>query len=40
VGFDVLADSALGVLQHDKTALYPLLVKAQQLYEITEIAAG
>ncbi|OHT04748.1 PIKK family atypical protein kinase [Tritrichomonas foetus] len=37
-GFQLLAQNARGVFKHDKAALYPLLVKAQQLQEITEIA--
>lgn len=37
--FDILARNARAVFKHDKAALYPLLVKAQQLHEISEIAS-
>ena len=37
-GYMILAQNARGVFKHDKAALYPLLVKAQQLHEISEIA--
>ncbi|OHT10677.1 PIKK family atypical protein kinase [Tritrichomonas foetus] len=37
-GYAILAQNARGVFKHDKAALYPLLVKAQQLHEISEIA--
>ena len=37
-GFDLLAQNACGAFKHDKAGVYPLLVKAQQLEEIAEIA--
>ena len=38
--FNVLADRARSSFKHDKTVLHALIVKAQQLQEITEIAKG
>lgn len=37
-GFKILAQNARSVFKHDNAALYTLLVKAQQLHEISEIA--
>lgn len=37
-GFNVLAKNAYNVFKHDKVDWYPLLVKAQELQEISEIA--
>ena len=37
-GYNLLAQNVRGVIKHDKAALYPLLVKAQQLQEISETA--
>ena len=35
--FKILADKSRSVFKHDKSALYPIFVKAQQLHELNEM---